>query len=289
MAIEFIPAAQGSQNTGSVSITDNTLYANPKEPAQKETKPAPAGKPKPTGEVAPKDQDLDNLLENLGKTTEKPAENDQKPGGAGGSDDSMPPRSDKPKPKPEDLNDGEKDVDKKLIEITGKKEAPKKNQKKGQGQGQGGDPESGPLGQVIKEMREVEERLGKPDTGEATRKKQTEIVKNLDQLIEQVKNSPNPSMRMKMIRGGQKPGNQPGQQPGDQTGAMAQGAQKTKPTDPKKPTGIAGLNKDVWGGLPANMRDLMGNAESELPLPAKIEMIRRYYLSLGNKSAKAGD
>lgn len=29
MSIEFIPAAQGSQNTGSVSITDNTLYANP--------------------------------------------------------------------------------------------------------------------------------------------------------------------------------------------------------------------------------------------------------------------
>ena len=29
-------------------------------------------------------------------------------------------------------------------------------------------------------MRDVEERLGKPDTGEETRKKQTEIVKNLD-------------------------------------------------------------------------------------------------------------
>ena len=37
-------------------------------------------------------------------------------------------------------------------------------------------------------MREVEERLGKPDTGEETRKKQTEIVKNLEQLIEQMRN-----------------------------------------------------------------------------------------------------
>ena len=58
-------------------------------------------------------------------------------------------------------------------------------------------------------MREVEERLGKPDTGEETRKRQAEIVKNLDQLIEQMKNAPSQASGLKMIREGKKPGRTP--------------------------------------------------------------------------------
>src|SRR6185312_74863 len=137
---------------------------------------ADQSKPKTPGQVAPKDQELDKLLEGLGQTKDTPSPDDKKPGGPG-SDDPMPPKADKPKP--DDLKGGEKDLDKELERITGKKEKPK-NQRDRKGE-----EENGPLGQVIKEMRDVEERLGKPDTGEETRKKQTEIVKNLEQLIEQ--------------------------------------------------------------------------------------------------------
>ena len=45
------------------------------------------------------------------------------------------------------------------------------------------------MGQIIKEMRDVEQRLGKPDTGEDTQGKQKQIVKQLETLIEQMRQS----------------------------------------------------------------------------------------------------
>ncbi len=252
-------------------------------PDQPKTEPAkPSDKPKPAGDVAPKDKDIDDLLEGLGKTSEKPAEDDKKPGGGSGADDPMPPKSDKPRP--EDLKDNEKILDKELEKLTGKKEA-KKNQKK-----RDAEEENGPLGQVIKEMRDVEERLGQPDTGEGTRKKQTEIVKNLDQLIEQMKNAPSQQSALKMIRNGQKPGQQPGNPNGDQPGAMANNIPpQTQRKDPKQPPLPGGLDKSAWGHLPAQFRDEMSNVMNEHPLPGKLDLIRLYYLSLANKSTKGED
>ena len=236
----------------------------------KEGAPDKAKKP---GEVAPKDQELDKLLEGLGQTKDAPAPEDKKPGGPG-SDDPKP-----DKPKPDDLKGGEKDLDRELERITGKKEKPKNRRDRK------GEEESGPLGQVIKEMRDVEERLGQPDTGEETRKKQQEIVKNLDALIEELKNAPSQSQGLKMVRDGKKSGPpQPGQ-PGSQPGAQAKGASPTKPTDPKKPQAPIELSKSIWGQLPAQFRDEMGNVLNEHPLPTRADLIRLYYLSLGNKNA----
>ena len=245
-----------------------------KEKADKDKAP---DKPKAPSEVAPKDQELDKLLEGLGQSKDKPSPDDKKPGGPG-ADDPMPPKSDKPKP--DDLKGGEKDLDKELERITGKKEKPKDQRDRK------GEEESGPLGQVIKEMRDVEERLGQPDTGEETRKKQQEIVKNLDSLIEQLKNAPSQSQGLKMIREGKQGGQpQPGQDQGNQPGARANGPPPTKPTDPKKPPIPAELVKSIWGQLPAQFRDDMGNVLNEHPLPTKADLIRLYYLSLGNKNA----
>src|SRR4051794_25679560 len=151
-----------------------------------------ADKAKAPGAVAPKDESLDKLLEGLGQTKDTPAPDDKKPRGPG--DNPTPPKPDQAKP--DDLKGGEKDLDKVLEGLTGKKEKPKKERDKKDEEG------SGPLGEVIKEMRDVEERLGKPDTGEETRKKQTEIVKNLESLIEQLKNAPSQSQGLKMIRAG---------------------------------------------------------------------------------------
>ena len=38
-------------------------------------------------------------------------------------------------------------------------------------------------------MRDVEQRLGQPDTGEETRKKQGEIVQDLESILKQLRNS----------------------------------------------------------------------------------------------------
>jgi hypothetical protein len=240
-------------------------------------------KDKKPGEVAPKDAELDKLLEGLGQTKDAPSPDDKKPGQPGG-EGPKPPDGDKPKPP--DLKDSEKDLDKRLAELNGKKEKPKDGRKRKQ------EDETGPLGQVIKEMRDVEERLGQPDTGEETRKKQSEIVKNLDGLIEQIKNAPSQSIGLKMIRDGQKPGQSPKPgQPGNQPGAMAQGqgAPPMKPADPKKGAVSADLAKSIWGQLPAQFREEMGNVLNERALPSKEELIKLYYLSLGNKNASKED
>ena len=234
-----------------------------------------ADKTKPPGAVAPKDESLDKLLEGLGQTKDTPAPDEKKPGGPG--DDPMPPRPDQPKP--DELKGDAKDLDKLLEGLTGKKEKPKKQRDKKDEEG------GGPLGQVIKEMRDVEERLGKPDTGEETRKKQTEIVKNLEQLIEQLKNAPSQSQGMKMLREGKKPGNRPGQMAQDQPGATAQGVGKSLPTKPKTPPDPTQIAKEIWGQLPSQFRDEMANVMNEHPLPTKTDLIRLYYLSLGKKSS----
>ncbi len=241
-----------------------------------DSKPKPEGdKAKPGEKLAPKDEGLDKLLEGLGQAKDDPSPDDKKPGSPGGDP------ADQAKPDP--LGGDEKKLDTRLEELTGRK--PKK--KAGENQdGEG----SGPLGDIIKEMREVEQRLGKPDTGSETRKKQTEIVKNLDSLIEQMKNSQSQSQAMKMMRdAGKKPGPpQPGQ-PGNQPGATANGASPSRPEKPKTPPALADAAKSLWGQLPPQYRDDMSNVLSENPLPTKTDLIRLYFLSLGKKSSTRGE
>ena len=107
---------------------------------------------------------------------------------------------------------------------------------------------SGPVGEMIKEMRDVEQRLGKPDPSEDTQAKQKQIIKRIDTLIEQVRQSGSSAGRL-TIRRRQRQGNQPGQQEGDQPGALAQGARPMKPAKPTSQHSTAG-GKGVWGHLP---------------------------------------
>ena len=263
----------------------------------KDAKPADdKDKPKAdAGKVAPKDESLDNLLQKLGASDDKPtAEDKPQPGGNG----PMPP-DDKPqpgggggddKPKPEEMTGDQQKLDEHLRELTGKRN-PKKNQQKQQGKGQGqgggkGEGESGgPLDQVVDEMRDVQERLGQPDTGEDTRRKQAEIVKNLETLIEQMNQAQNQSQAMRQLRQGQKPGQN---KPGDQNGAQATGPPPSKPATPKGQAPVA-LDKDAWGHLPQQLRDDFDNIFKEGPLPHKLDLIRQYYLSLNKKNATRGE
>ena len=257
----------------------------------KPTEPGKADDQKPAGEVGSKDQSLDKLLEGLGGLDDKPSPDDKKQGGGSGTPPSDPPPptpGDETKPNP--LDDASKKLDELLEEKTGRK--PKKKPKPGQGQGQKGDGEdgdAGPLGDLVKQMREVENRLNEPDTGAETRKRQTEIVKNLDTLLEQMRNSSSQSQAMKLVRGGPKPGGPPQPGQGNQPGATGQGVGLSKPTPPKQPPAAVELVKDVWGQLPAQFRDDMANVLNEKALPAKAEMIRLYYLSLGKMSASKRD
>jgi hypothetical protein len=251
------------------------------KPADK-PRPAPAGGSKPAADVAPRDKALDSLLEKLGATPDRPAPDDH-PGGGG-----MPPPDEKKKepgpgggpkkPASEELTGKSKDLDEHLEELTGRRK-----KKKGEG-----DEGSGPLSDVIKEMRDVEQRLGKTDTGEETRKKQQQIVKNLDTLIEQMRSASGPSQGRQRRQLAMKPG-QPGQnQPGQTPGTTGGNAPNTRPEKPTNRRSLAG-GKDEWGHLPPELRQEMENVFREEFLPSREELIKRYYDAVARKAVKRGD
>ncbi len=258
---------------------------NPKPSGGQSAKPADRAKTG-SGDVSSQDKDLDALLEKLGETKDEPAPEERSrsrpqpdepsgpskpaPGGGGAS-------GEKTKQKDQGLQGKDKEIDDKLEEFAGKK-----RKKKGGDQEEG----SGPLGQIIKEMRDVEQRLGKPETGADTQSKQQRIVKQIDTLIQQMKQSgSSSSMAMRRVRQqGRKPGDQPGQTPG----ANAAGAPPTKPAKPSDRHALAG-GKNIWGHLPEELRQEMENSFKEEALPKQAELIRRYYLSVAKQKLVRGD
>jgi hypothetical protein len=249
--------------------------------AKKGETSAPA--PKPPGDLSTKDKDLDGLLEKLGATGDTPAPDDRKAGPGGKGDEPPPPpgpgevSKGKPgkekKADPNALTGKARDLDEHLEELTGVRRK-KKNRPDGD--------EGGPLSEVIKEMRDVEQRLGQPDTGEETRKKQARIVKQIDTLIEQMRNSGGrQQLRMRRMMA-QRQGQRPGQQPGPTPGTTGGNAPTTKPLKPT--TRHSTVNgKDEWGHLPPELRQEMDNVSKEMPLSSREELIELYYLSVAKQ------
>ena len=278
--------------SGPKDSTLDDLLKKVDESAKPKADPAVA-KPAKPGDVAPADKDLDGLLEKLGQTKDAPSADGKKPEPPPSGEGDAPPdpgagdkpdAKSKPKPRPDDLKGKDKDLEEHLQELAGKKKKPKGGQG-GQGQGQGKDQsgEDGPLGDLIKQMREVEGRLGKPDTGEQTRQKQAEIVKRMDALIDQMRQSRSQSQAMRMMRQGKQPG-----KPGGEPGQMANGPPPTRPEGPKGKS-IVALDKNAWGHLPPDLRSEMDNVFNEQLLPSKEDLIKRYYLSVSKKSLTRGE
>ncbi len=231
-----------------------------------------ADKKKGSGEVSEKDKALDDLLQQIGETKDEPTATGKPKAPPTPEEGPMPPDGRKPEDADAQKVGGKKDLDEHLEEILGRKK------RKDDGEE---DPSSGALAQAIKKMREVEQRLGQDDTGEQTRKRQKEIVQDLDTMIAQLKKAGSGSGRG---RPGQRntAGNQPGGQQ-DQPGNTGAGV---GPQMPKKPTiqSILSDNKDEWGHLPPELRGEMENVFKEDALPKKKTLIDRYYLSVNKKS-----
>jgi hypothetical protein len=254
------PAQKSKESAGS-----NQGGAKPGSGAG-ESKPAPKA-PK-AGALAPKDQALDDLLGKLGESKDEPAPEDRPKNLGSGSGDVPKEPAGRAKEGAK-LGGKDKDIDARLEELAGRK------RKRPQGDDE---QRSGPVGEMIKEMRDVEQRLGKPDPSEDTQAKQKQIIKRIDTLIEQVRQSGSSAGRLTIRRRQQ--GNQPGQQEGDQSGALARGAQPMKPAKPTSQHSTAG-GKGVWGHLPEELRQVMDNSFKEEALTSKAELISRYFLSVG--------
>jgi hypothetical protein len=234
------------------------------------TKGSDTSEPATPGEVAPKDQALDNLLEKLGETKDAPAAAGKPAAPPAEEPAPAPPGPDRPR---DELKGKAKDLDEHLEELTGRKKKKPPQE---------GDPkEGGALGEVIKKMREVEQRLGQPDTGEQTRQKQEEIVKGLDSVLQGLRMRQGQGRPTRTVKvDGPPSGNPPGQ---GNPGAQAGGAPKTRAERPEDKHSLANA-KDEWGHLPPDLKTEMDNISHEKPLPRKQELISRYYLSVAKKS-----
>jgi hypothetical protein len=268
-------------STDSKAGADKTSDKDKEQPRNEPAKGPDTGVPKKKadaeqeqekgkGDVGAEDQDLDALLEKLGETKDEPAPPERKPPHSGGPGEENKPKE--PGAASDPLEGRDRDLDQRLEELTGRKRKKQSDPEEG----------SGPLSQIVKEMRDVEQRLSKPDTGEATRTKQKQIVKDLDTLIEQMRQSGSSggsSMSLRMARqAGQKSGNREGDQPGSNAG----GAPRTMPAKPTTQRSLAG-GKDIWGHLPAELQQEMESVFKESPLSGKEELIKRYYLSVSKK------
>jgi hypothetical protein len=248
--------------------------SDPTAPEAGKPTEGPAGEGK--GEVDSKDQALDDLLEKLGETKDAPSPEDR-PKAAGGppGGEPMPPKPQPDKPKADEPTGEAKDLDRHLEELTGRRTQRSDRDRGGEG--------SGPLSDVIKKMREVEERLEKTETGQETRQKQAEIVKGLDRIIDQLRSSSGKPQGKSKMRLAIKPGQQPGSRSGPTTGASAGQAPNQKPLKPTERRALVN-GKDEWGHLPEALRLELENVMKEAPLSTKEDLIRRYYLSVSKKS-----
>lgn len=272
-------ASKSAKSTKAEPAKPGTSAEKPKQAPRSDSSSGKTGKPDADktgklssgtatdkGKVSAKDQALDDLLEKLGETKDQPAAEDHpRSGSPGGGPQPPSPRA---KSGADKLEEKDKDLDTRLEELTGRK---KKRSSSDQER-------TGAVGEMIKEMREVEERLGKPDSGEDTQKKQKEIVKRIETMIEQAKRSGSSGMRM-VTRRIPRPGDQQGQQDGDRTGAQARGAQAMKPAKPTSQHSTAN-GKEVWGHLPDELRQIMEASFKEEDLDSKRDLITRYFLSV---------
>lgn len=247
----------------------------------------PAARPE---ELSGKDKELDDLLQSLGETKDEPESKDERkpPGGEGDDKEPGPGQGGRDDEKKEQgpgggqqprLDDKDRAIDEELEELTGRR-----RKKKNQGDGEG----SGPMGEIVKEMRDIEKRLGEPDTGEGTRGRQQQLVKRLDTLIEQIRKEQqqqqNKQMQQQTRQQGEKPGDQEGQQAGNNPG----GAPAQRPQKPTDRRSLAN-GKDAWGHLPPELRQEMENVAKEESLPISEDLIRRYYLSVSRGKLNRGE
>lgn len=308
--LAVFPAAARAQDGSDAALDalikeigdDAKADAKPEEPAKADETKKPEEAKKPEGpkkpaskpeELSGKDKELDDLLQSLGETKDEPEarderkppgqpddeDKDQGPGGQGDEEkkDQGPGGGRERQPR---LDEKDRAIDEELEELTGRR-----RKKKDRDDGQG----SGPMGEIVKEMRDIEKRLGEPDTGEQTRGRQQQLVKRLDTLIEQIRKEQQQQqqggrMQQQTRQQGDKPGEQEGQQAGNNPGGAPNQLPK-KPTDGRS---LAG-GKDAWGHLPPELRQEMENVAKEESLPLSEDLIRRYYLSVSRGKLKRGE
>lgn len=263
----------------------------------------PKAKEEPAKQEQPK-QDLPEPVETLEKTSDpaNEATPEEKTSEEKGAEEEAPPektdaQADAPKPKPK------AGLTERILEGLS-----------GEGKIQAGNP----LDPIVERMRSAQQKLQKSETDKETRELQSRIVKDLDELIEKLKNQKPPPSKSNSNSNpppppmGENDPNMPPRgspQPKPQNSQKQQGGaeQKSQPSEtgkspeksrqstnqsqgqPRSPEEEAArqrLAKDVWGHLPPALRQQLLNVYSEKFLPKYDDMVRKYYEALAEQNRK---
>ena len=214
-----------------------------------------------SGDVSSKDKELDELLEKLGETKDEPAAPNVPSGRRPPGEIAEPPKpsagraaDEVRRPAQGRRTRGQGQGARRAARGVRGQEA---EEKSGTSKSRG----DGPLGQIIKEMRDVEERLGKPDTSEDTQGKQKQIVKQIETLIEQMRQSGSRREWPCGSAAGRAEAGRPAARP-DARERMPGALPIQARAKPSNRHSLAG-GKDIWGHLPAELRQEMENVFKE--------------------------
>jgi hypothetical protein len=183
------------------------------------------------------------------------------------------------------------------------------------------------INRLSKNFRTVEDKLQKKDPGEGTQTVQRDIIKDLDELIDQTRKQEEQMQQQQQNQQnqqqqqGQKKGQSKRQrslqaqrnrqqrnrsaqrqrQQGQQQLSRQQGQQQEEPqgTGANPPDGAAksgewaaksaDLYKDIWGHLPETLRQEMTQYTREQFMPKYNELLKQYYATIAEKGRKQGD
>ncbi|MBT4865806.1 MAG: hypothetical protein HON53_11925 [Planctomycetaceae bacterium] len=163
-------------------------------------------------------------------------------------------------------------------------------------------PQENPLEQAIRAMREAQKRIDGKDAGLKTRELQQDVVKNLEQLIEAVKqqaqSSPSGGKSPKPQDGdpkqkGSKPPEPAETQPGDngktRKDKSPESTDKARDAENRQlaPLSSGRMVRDVWGHLPPTLRQKLLNVYEDKYLPKYDDLVRRYFESLAEEGRTA--
>lgn len=165
-----------------------------------------------------------------------------------------------------------------------------------------------PLERAVRGMRAARERIAQKNTGPETRALQEQAVKDLEELLNALKQPPPPSDKSQQNQSSSKlsfrqpqttqaqPESEPQPGAGQQAGAPPQQAGKKTEKERNAANSADRLDKgkadaaeqarrdriakDVWGHLPPHVRQELLNVYREKFLPKYEDLVRRYYEAL---------
>lgn len=156
-----------------------------------------------------------------------------------------------------------------------------------------------PLEEAIRGMREAQKRIGGKDTGLKTRELQQDIVKNLEQLIEAIRqqaqsrsssgNSPKPQSDDTREQSSEPSETSPGDNGPTNKDKSPESTDKLRDAENRKiaPLTSKRMDKEVWGHLPEKLRQKLRNVYQDKYLPKYDDLVRRYFESLAEEGRPA--